>query len=98
MNDHSRWPANFDVVAIFCVAVLPDMVRSYFSLTETAQSSTYSFEYLHCAWIVRALQVSLPILLIMHLKNVNWQEHGFKRVRPFRDLAVATGLIGFSYA
>ena len=97
LKSRYRCPANLDLVAVFCVAVLPDLVRSLFVLTESVQVAGYSFSYLHCALVVRSLQVSLPILLIMHLKNVDWREHGFTPVRLLRDPVTAIGLVAVSY-
>ena len=47
--------------------------------------------------IVRSLQVSLPILLIMKLRGVSWPKYGFVAFRPGRDTAIAIGLTLLCY-
>lgn len=98
MTSRIRFPANLDIVAVICLAVVPDVFRSIIVYSGLVQSSGYSFSYMHGSTIVRSLQVAVPILLIMHLRNVDWSEHGFTSIRPLRDLATAIGLIVASYA
>ncbi len=97
MASRIQFPRNLDIIAVFCLAVLPDLLRSIVVFTKSVETSSYPFAYLHGSLIVRSLQVSIPILLIMHLRGVAWSEHGFTAVRPFRDVATATGLVAVSY-
>ena len=92
-----RYLRYFDVAAVLCLAVLPDLVRSICIYTNTVQRVSYSFSYMHGALLARSIQVSVPILLIMFLRRVNWSEHGFRSVRLLRDPLVAFGLIVISY-
>jgi len=88
--------AYFDVAAVFSLAVLPDLVRS-FLITNSTGSAVSSFNLLLFLIIVRSLQVSIPILLIMKLRNVNWCDYGFLRVRFFWDILTALGLTALGY-
>lgn len=105
LNENSNHRANlcqyflrqyFDVVAIFCLAVLPDLIRSFIQTNSTGDTTT-SFSTLLCFLVVRSLQVSLPILLVMRLRNVNWDDYGFCRFRPVLDPLVAIGIAVIGY-
>lgn len=96
MQIHSRFPSQLDIAAVFCLAVLPDLLQSMFVVTGADQTSGYTFAYLHGLLIVRSLQVSVPIILIMHLRNVRWSEYGFTRFDG-QDFATALGLVVVSY-
>lgn len=47
--------------------------------------------------VFRSLQVSVPILLIMHLRKIRWADYGFVPLRPVRDNLVAMALGYFAY-
>lgn len=96
MQSHSRFPSQLDIAAVFCLAVLPDLLQSMFVVTGVVRASGYTFAYMHNSLIVRSLQASVPIILIMHLRNVRWSDHGFTRCHV-RDVAVALGLVVISY-
>jgi len=42
--------------------------------------------------IVTSLQVCVPLILIMYLRNVRWLDHGFVSFRPIKDVLIAFGL------
>ena len=46
---------------------------------------------------VRSLQVSVPILLIMKLRNVSWSDYGFVGFRKLIDILIAVGLVVLCY-
>ena len=87
----------FDILAIFCLAVLPDLFRSFMETSSTVAVS-WPFNSLMLSLIVRSLQVSLPILLILKLRNVRWSDYGFVKFRPLRDPLAALGLAIMGYA
>ena len=58
---------------------------------------TYTFTQLLVLLIARSLQVSIPILLIMRLRNVRWADYGFVSFRPARDVLVGIGLTLLGY-
>ena len=93
-------PRNFlkwiDVVAIFCLAVLPDLVKSCLAVSNTP-SNTYPFVQMLVLLTVRSLQVSVPILLIMKLRNVSWSDYGFVGFRKLMDILIAVGLVVLCY-
>lgn len=97
MELHLRFLRYVDVVAVFFLAIFPDLVNSTYAFTSTGQRENYSFSYIHAYLIARSLQVSAPILLIMFLRKINWSDYGFKRVRPVRDTATAIGLVVLCY-
>ena len=85
-----------DVAAIFSLAVMPDLVNSFMASTSTG-GTTSTLNPLLYLLIVRSVQVSLPILLIMKLRNVDWQRYGFRGFRPIGDILVAVGLAAIGY-
>lgn len=88
--------SHFDVAAVFCLAVLPDLVRSFMA-TNSAGATTSSLDSLLWLLIVRSLQVSLPILVILKLRSVKWSDYGFLGFRPVWDTLVALGLVLAGY-
>ena len=50
------------------------------------------FAYIQLALIVRALQVSAQVLLIVLVTHVNWQSVGFVQVRWLRDFLMGLGI------
>ena len=95
--ERRRFSAWFDVVAILCLAVLPDILRSFVETNSTGAVSS-SFNSLLLLLIVRSLQVSLPILLILNLRRVQWADYGFIKFRLIRDPLTALGLAILGYA
>ena len=57
----------------------------------------YAFNQLLVLLVARSIQVSLPILLIMQLRNVCWADYGFVSFRPLKDAAIALGLTVLCY-
>ena len=90
-----RW---FDVAAVICLAVLPDLWRSIFAVTRGVTGAGYTFGYMHGGLLTRSVQVAVPILLIMLLRKVSWQRYGFRAIRPGCDVIAAAGLVLASYA
>ena len=86
-----------DVIAIFCLAVLPHIARSLFMVLFPAAQATPSLNQLLAILIVGSLQISVPILLIMHLRKVRWADHGFVSFSPDKDILIAFGLTAASY-
>ncbi len=76
------------VIAIFCLAVLPDLVNAVFAYVARDQSSQ-GFLFTHLSLIARSLQVSVPLLLIMKLSQDDWNEHGFRDTNLLADLLLA---------
>lgn len=87
---------SFDVWAVFALAVLPDLVSSMMQAT-TTQAASSSFNSLLLLLIVRSLQVSLPILLILKLRKIRWADFGFVKLSLLRDLATGLGLAFLGY-
>lgn len=87
----------FDVSAVICLAVIPDLVNAANFARQGYQGDNFSFAYIHWWLITRSLQVAVPILLIMWLRKVDWRQHGFRRLRPLRDSATAMGLVVLWY-
>ena len=88
---------NFDILAVFCLGILPDLVRSFLVSSATV-THQYSLNTLLWMLIVRSLQVCLPILLIMKLRKVNWSAYGFLKVRPLWDTLMTLSLVVLAYA
>ena len=86
-----------DVIVVFFLAVLPPLSRSIFYVLDFESQRQWVMDQLLVALIVNSLQISLPILFIMHLRNVRWENHGFVKLRPAKDLAIATGLTFLCY-
>ncbi len=80
---------DFDIFVIICLAVVPDFIHCFSSLYMHPEAT-----YLdgHIYLLTRSCQVTLPILLIMWLRNVQWSDYGFAPWRSRRDFAVAIGL------
>lgn len=86
-----------DVVAVLALAVLPPLTKSLFHLLIPTGQAQFSFDELLIQLIVRSFQVSLPILLIIHLRKASWKDYGFVGIRPTKDVAIASGLTLLSY-
>ena len=86
----------FDVLAVFFLAVFPDLLRSFMETNSTDAVSS-SFNSLFLLLLVRSLQVSLPILLILKLRKVRWADYGFVKFRLLRDPLAALGLAVLGY-
>lgn len=90
------------VIAVICLAVLPDIYNAIVMWSGEFGESA-SFLYLSTALIVRSLQVSVPVLLIVKLSNIEWESIGLQRIRWGVDTAAGlgiwfTGAIGFYMA
>ena len=87
-------PPIVEIAVVLLLAVVPDIYSSFLSWL---QPFTVSFTATHIWLIVRALQVSAPVLLLIHLTGGNWQEHGLRhRPRPV-DVAIAVALVASGY-
>ena len=91
----------FDVLAVFSLAVLPDLLHSFmatnFISTNSSDAGSSSINSFLILLIVRSLQVSLPILLVLKLRNVRWSDYGFVKFRPLLDPLVAIGIAVLGY-
>lgn len=80
---------DFDVLAVICLAVLPDVLYCYAptnaGVTDSAAFGDQYLFYEMASLTVRSFQVVVPLLLIMHLRKVDWEEFGVRRFRPFAD-------------
>ena len=67
---------------------------------ETSSTAPVSrpFNSLMLSLIIRSLQVSLPILLVLKLRSVRWSDYGFVNFRLLRDPLTALGLAVVGYA
>ncbi len=65
--------------------------------TNSTGAVSSSFNSLLSLLIVRSLQVSLPILLVLKLRNVRWADYGFVQFRPLRDPLASLGLAVLGY-
>ena len=92
-----RYPL-FDIAAVLCLAVFPSIFDSAI-IFFTAPTEAYSTSFVTMLYqlIVRSVQVAIPMLLIIQLRNSRWQEHGFLPLRPLHDLSTAFGLMLASY-
>ncbi|TWT29218.1 CAAX amino terminal protease self- immunity [Posidoniimonas corsicana] len=86
----------YDLLALLALAVLPD-IANCFLYSDSAWAGEYSVVDFTLQLIVRSIQVSVPLLVIMRLMRVDWAEYGFRPYRLARDTAVAFGLIVLSY-
>lgn len=92
----------FGVLAVLCLAVLPDVYRAVLKESSGFEGSV-SFHYMTTSLIVRSLQVSVPLLLIVKLSKIDWKSVGLCRVRWGIDSLAGIGLwlagiIGFYIA
>lgn len=71
------WPPAWQLVVVFCLAVLPHQLSAIRSLVDPGN---LSFLGIQCRLIVGSLQVTLPLLAIIHLSKADWREFGI--VRP----------------
>lgn len=87
-------PPIVEIAVVFLLAVLPDV---YSSLLFLFEPFTSGFAAIHLWMIVRALQVSAPVLLMIHLTGGHWQRHclGY-RLRPV-DVVTAAALVVAGY-
>jgi membrane protease YdiL (CAAX protease family) len=85
-----------DVLAVFCLAVLPDLANSFLVPTSPGAGSAALIDLL-LLLIVRSFQVSVPILLILKLRNANWADYGVVKFRPLRDPLEAVGITVLGY-
>lgn len=75
---------------VICVGVLPDFYNAVAALAypSAAQSQVYL-----CFWlIVRAIQVSTPVLLIVYLSGLGWDSIGLQPLRWLWDPMWAIGI------
>ena len=87
-------PTIVEIAVVFLLAVLPDV---YSSLLFCFEPTTSSFAAIHLWMIVRALQVSAPVLLMIHLPGGHWQKHCLgDRLRPV-DAVIAAALVVTGY-
>jgi membrane protease YdiL (CAAX protease family) len=87
-------PPIVEIAVVFVLAVLPDVCSS---LVFCFEPITSSFAAIHLWMIVRALQVSAPVLLMIHLTGGNWHKHSLGyRLRPV-DVAIAAALVVTGY-
>ena len=77
--------------------MLPDLVRSVIVVSNSSLAVSYTFTELLLLLITRSLQVALPILFIMRLRNVSWPDYGFVSVRPWQDPLTAVALTFICY-
>ena len=66
-------------------------------MVSNTPSNTYTFVQMLVLLTVRSLQVSVPILLIMKLRNVSWSDYGFVGFRKLIDILIAVGLVVLCY-
>lgn len=93
------WLENADIVAILFLAVVPDVTQCYYaggSMTDEPAGEIFS--RMLVLLIARSLQVSLPILLIIQLRNRSWKKYGLHNFRPMTELGVAVLLMAVSYS
>ncbi len=100
MNDTSEAAADdskyrlhdiLGIIVVLCVAVLPDAFNACVLWAGWVDAPS-GFAYIQLALIVRALQVSAPVLLIVLVTHVNWQSVGFVQVRWLRDFLMGLGI------
>ena len=91
------WLRYLDVLAVLALAVIPALIYALISFLTSAKSSE-SFNLNLFTLIVRSFQVSLPIIAIMHLRKINWGDHGFVQFRPAYDLIMGGILMVASLA
>lgn len=86
----------FDVLAVFCLAVLPDLANSFLVPSAPSTGSVALIDLL-LLLIVRSFQVSVPILLILKLRKVRWADYGVVKFRPVLDPLEALGITVLGY-
>ncbi len=79
----------FEVTAVLALAVIPDLFAAV-AMTVGWSPSSYSFVYLELWLIIRALQVSLPLLLILRLTGEPWARFGIVRFSWRLDVPTAS--------
>ncbi|MDA1231325.1 MAG: type II CAAX endopeptidase family protein [Planctomycetota bacterium] len=79
------------VITVICVAVLPDAYNAFVMWMEWVDAPT-EFGYVATSLIVRSIQVSSPVLLIVFLTQSGWQSVGIVRVRWLNDILWGLGI------
>jgi len=79
------------VITIICVAVLPDAYNAFVIWMGWVDAPT-GFVYGSTSLIVRSIQVSSPVLLIVFLTQSSWQSVGIVRVRWLNDILWGCGI------
>jgi membrane protease YdiL (CAAX protease family) len=77
----------FEVVAVLCLAYVPDQFNSVWFLAGRILPCSSSVDRM-LLLIVRSVQVSLPVLLIVSLSKSPWSLFGIARLRWLFDSAV----------
>ena len=77
----------FEVLAVLCLAVFPDLFGAIAAVAGWVPQSK-SLVYQELWSIVRAVQVSVPLLLILKLTGEPWVQFGLVRVSWFLDVPV----------
>lgn len=87
-------PPIVEITVVLLLAVIPDIYGSFLSYL---QPFAVSFSATHIWLIVRALQVSAPVLLLIHLTGGNWEKYGLRHRPRHVDVAIALALVGSGY-
>ena len=87
-------PPIVEIMVVLLLAVVPDIYSSFQSYL---QPIAIGFFATHIWMIVRALQISAPVLLLIHLTGGNWQMHGLRNRPRLVDAAIAVVLVGAGY-
>lgn len=90
-EDRQRSLDLLGVIAVLCLAVFPaiyDAIAAWYLKIEVS----VGFHYLTTSLIVRSIQVSLPLLLIVKLSKIEWEAIGLQQIRWSRDVASGIGL------
>ncbi len=84
----------FEMAAIVCLAVLPDVAYSAMALRDAAGWSTYVID--ESAMLLRSLQVAVPTLWIMARSGEDWATFGLRKPRFLPDLGLGILLWGLA--
>lgn len=87
-------PLIVEVLVVLLLAVVPDIYSSFLSYLHTY---SVSFVATHIWLVVRSLQVSAPVLLLIHLNGANWQKHRLSCRPMLFDIPIAAALVFTGY-
>ncbi len=86
----------FEVAAVLCLAFLPDLANSIFSLRQPAWIRQHGDED-SIAHILRSLAVTLPVVVLIRYSREPYAKFGFVRSSPPQFLVGGLGLAGVVY-
>jgi membrane protease YdiL (CAAX protease family) len=91
----SSWPSDgylwLEVFAVLCLAVLPDLFSAVAAFV-VPRGRGIPLVYGQVHLIVRSLQVSVPLLLILKLNKEPWRRFGIVRFSWFADVAYGVAI------